>query len=186
MKKKIRIILEIALVIFIIGLSVTIFLLRDRIQNVNEVSYLGVFFLCFLANATVLLPAPGLMIAASCALIMNPWLVALCAALGSTLGEFVGYAFGTVTEDLSPKFKKLLDRLTTKIHNQTLLVFILAVLPLPLFDLIGIYSGGTKMNLIKFFLACFIGKLIKMLVYTRIYDILEWASSYVPGLGGLQ
>lgn len=186
MKKKIRIILEIVLVIFIIGLSVTIFLLRDRIQNVNEVSYLGVFFLCFLANATVLLPAPGLMIAASCALIMNPWLVALCAALGSTLGEFVGYAFGTVTEDLSQKFKKLLDKLTTKIHNQTLLVFILAVLPLPLFDLIGIYSGGTKMNLIKFFLACFIGKLIKMLVYTRIYDILEWASSYVPGLGGLQ
>lgn len=186
MKKKIRIILEIALVIFIIGLSVTIFLLRDRIQNVNEVGYLGLFFLCFLANATVLLPAPGLMIAASCALIMNPWLVALFAALGSTLGEFVGYAFGTVTEDLSPKFKKLLEKLTTKIHNQTLLVFILAVLPLPLFDLIGIYSGGTKMNLIKFFLACFIGKLIKMLVYTRIYDILEWASSYVPGLGGLQ
>lgn len=186
MKKKIRIILEIALVVFIIGLSVTIFLLRDRIQNVNEVSYLGLFFLCFLANATVLLPAPGLMIAASCALIMNPWLVALFAALGSTLGEFVGYAFGTVTEDLSPKFKKLLDKMTTKVHNQTLLVFILAVLPLPLFDLIGIYSGGTKMNLIKFFLACFVGKLIKMLVYTRIYDILEWATSYVPGLGGLQ
>lgn len=186
MKKKIRIIFEIVLMILIIGLSVTIFLLRDKIQNVSEVGYLGLFVLCFLANATVLLPAPSLMIAASCALIMNPWLVALCAALGSTLGEFVGYAFGTVTEDLSPKFKNLLDKLTTKIHNQTLLVFILAALPLPLFDLVGIYSGGTKMNLIKFFLACFVGKLIKMLVYTRIYDILEWASSFVPGLGGLQ
>lgn len=186
MKRKIRIIFEIVLMILIIGLSVTIFLLRDKIQNVSEVGYLGLFVLCFLANATVLLPAPSLMIAASCALIMNPWLVAVCAALGSTLGEFVGYAFGTVTEDLSPTFKNLLDKLTTKIHNQTLLVFILAVLPLPLFDLVGIYSGGTKMNLIKFFLACFAGKLIKMLVYTRIYDILEGASSYVPGLGGLQ
>jgi hypothetical protein len=50
--------------------------MRDKIQNVSEVSYLGLFFLCFIANATVLLPAPSLMIAASCALIMNPWLVA--------------------------------------------------------------------------------------------------------------
>ena len=182
MNKNIRKIFEIILVIFIVGLSVAIFLLRDKIQSVSEVGYLGLFFLCFIANATVLLPAPSLMIAASCALIMNPWLVALCAALGSALGEFVGYAFGTVTEELSPKFKKLLDKLTTKIHNQTLLVFILAVLPLPLFDIAGIYSGGTKMNLIKFFLACFIGKFIKMLVYTKIYDILEWASSFVPGL----
>ena len=176
MKRNIRIIAETFLMIGIIGLSVAIFLFRNKIQNISNIGYLGLFVLCFLANATVLLPSPSLMIAASCALIMNPWLVALCAALGSTLGEFIGYAFGTVTEDLSPKFKTF----------ETLLVFILAALPLPLFDLVGIYSGGTKMNLIKFFLACFVGKLIKMLVYTRIYDILEWASAYVPGLGGLQ
>lgn len=186
MKKKIQKIIEIVLVVLIVGLSVEIFLLRDKIQNVSEVGYLGLFFLCFLANATVLLPAPSLMIAASCALIMNPWLVALCAALGSALGEFIGYAFGTVTEDLSPKFQKILNKLTSKIHSQTLLVFILAALPLPLFDLVGIYSGGTKMNLIKFFLACFAGKLIKMLVYTRLYDILKWASSFAPGLNDLQ
>ena len=170
----------------IIGLSVTIFLFRDKLQNISDISYLGLFFLCFLANSTVLLPAPSLMIAASCALIMNPWLVALCAALGSSLGEFVGYAFGTVTEDLSPRFKKLLDKLTARIHNQTVLVFVLAVLPLPLFDVVGIYSGGTRMNLLKFFMACFLGKFIKMLVYTRAYDILEWAFSMVPALEGME
>lgn len=170
----------------IAGLSVTIFLLRDKLQNVGDVGYLGLFLLCFLANSTVLLPAPSLMIAASCALILNPWLVALFAALGSSLGEFVGYLFGTVSEDLSPKFKKLLDKLTAKIHNQTLLVFVLAVLPLPLFDVVGIYSGGSKMNLLKFFIACFAGKFIKMLVYTRAYDILEWATSLAPALGGLR
>lgn len=185
MKEKWRKILEVFLVVLIIGLSIAIFLFRDQLQNISDVSYFGLFLLCFLANATVLLPAPSLMIAASCALIMNPWLVALCAALGSTLGEFVGYAFGTVTKDLSPRFQKILDKITGKIHNQTLIIFILAVLPLPLFDVAGIYSGGTKMNLIKFFLACFVGKFIKMLVYTRIYDILSWASSMVPGLENL-
>ena len=185
MNKKLQKALEIAFLVLIIALSVVIFIFRDRIGNVGEVGYLGLFLLCFIANSTVLLPAPSLMIAASCALIMNPWLVALFASLGSTLGEFVGYLFGTVTGDLSPKFQKFLDRLTSKIKNKTVLVFILAVLPLPLFDVAGIYSGGTKMNLLKFFIACFVGKFIKMLVYTSIYDILEWALSVVPGLEGL-
>ena len=179
MNGKLRRILEILFIIFVVLLSVAIFLSRDKIGQVSNTGYLGLFFLCFLANSTVLLPAPSLIIAASCALIMNPWLVALFAALGSTLGEFVGYAFGTVTEDLSPKFQNLLDKFTSKVHNEVLLVFILAVLPLPLFDIVGIYSGGTKMNLVKFAAACFAGKLIKLLVYTRMYDFLEWAYSMI-------
>lgn len=179
MKENIRRILEFVFLIFITALSITIYILKDKLQNISDISYLGLFFLCFLANATVLLPAPSLMIAASCALIMNPWFVALFASLGSTLGEFVGYAFGSLTKNLSPKFQDCLNKLTSKIHNQTILVFVLAVLPLPLFDIIGIYSGGTKMNLMKFFVACFIGKFIKMLVYTRMYDILGWATSMI-------
>lgn len=179
MRNKYRRIVEFLFVLFVIALSIVIFLLRDKIGQMSEISYLGLFILCFLANSTVLLPSPSLMIAASCALIMNPWLVALFAALGSTLGELVGYAFGAVTKDLSPRFLKLLDKFTGKVHNQILLVFILAVLPLPLFDVVGIYSGGTRMSLIKFFVACFVGKLIKLLIYTRMYDILEWAYSMI-------
>ena len=179
MNSKLRKSIEVLFIVIIITLSLAIFLLRDKIGQVSDIGYLGLFFLCFLANSTVLLPAPSLMIAASCALIMNPWLVALFAALGSTLGEFVGYVFGTVTKDLSPKFQALLEKFTSKVHNKTLLVFILAVLPLPLFDIVGIYSGGTKMNLIQFTVACFVGKLIKLLVYTRMYNILEWAYSMI-------
>lgn len=179
MNSKVRKILEVIFIIIIGALSVTIFLMRDKIGQVSNIGYFGLFLLCFLANSTVLLPAPSLMIAASCALIMNPLLVALFAAVGSTLGEFIGYAFGTVTEDLSPKFQDFVKKLTSKIRNQTLLVFILAVLPLPLFDVVGIYSGGTKMNLIRFSAACFVGKFIKLLVYTRTYDILEWVYSVI-------
>lgn len=183
MNAKLKKVLEIFIFVLIIGISVTIFVLRDKIQNVGSFGYLGVFLLCFLSNATVFLPAPSLMIAASFALIMNPIVVALCAALGSTLGEFVGYAFGTVTKDLSPKFKKVLDKFTAKIHSETLLVFVFAVLPLPLFDIVGIYSGGAKMNLLKFFIICFAGKFIKMLVYTKVYDLFDFAASYIPALG---
>lgn len=178
--QKLRKALEICLIIVIVAASVVIFLFRDKLQNIGSVGYLGLFGLCFLANATVFLPAPSLMIAASCALIMNPLAVAAVAALGSSLGEFVGYVFGHTGSELSPRFSALLDRLNKKIRNPMLLVFILAVLPLPLFDVVGVYSGGSKMHLGKFFIMCFIGKFIKMLVYTRMYDILEWATNRLP------
>lgn len=171
MKKKLRKILELLIFVFIISISVFIFINKNKIENVSNISYLGLTGMCFLANATVLLPAPSLMIAASCALVLNPWLVAIFAALGSSLGEYVGYVFGAISKELSPKVKKLLDKLFYKIKNQTLLVFVLALLPLPLFDVIGIYSGGTKMNLIKFFVACYLGKFIKLIIYINCFDI---------------
>ena len=177
MSSKIRRIFEIVFFVFVIALSIMIYLMRDRIEHIGDIGYVGLFLLCFLANSTVLLPSPSLMIAASCALIMNPWLVALFAALGSSLGELVGYAFGSVSKELSPRFRKIIGKLTEKIHNQTLLVFVLAALPLPLFDVVGIYSGGAKMNLVKFYAACLAGKLVKMLVYTRMYDILAWSQT---------
>ena len=177
MKANARKIAEILLVAGIVALSVAICLFRDRIQAVGSLGYIGLFLLCFLANATVFLPAPSLMLAASAALVMNPWLVALVASLGSALGEFVGYVFGSATKDLSPKFRNLLEKLRQKVPNETVLVFILALLPLPLFDVVGVYAGGTKMHLVRFFAACFVGKCIKMLVYTRLYDILAWATT---------
>lgn len=179
MKEKLRKPLEVMLVAGIIALSVLIFLNRDRIGDVGEIGYLGLFFLCFLANASVFLPAPSLMIAASCALIMNPVLVSLTAAAGSTLGEFVGYVFGGAGKELSPKFEGLLARFNEKISSPTVLVFVLALLPLPLFDIAGVYSGGTRMHPVRFFLACYLGKFLKLLVYTRAYDILAWAMAYL-------
>ena len=180
MAVKTRKIVEIILFAAILGVSVVIFLLRDRLQNVGEVGYIGLFLLCFLANSTVLLPAPSLMIAASCALILSPFWVAVVAALGSSCGELVGYAFGNTGREISPKFEGLLDRVSGKITRPALMVFVLALLPLPLFDLVGIYSGGVRMHLVVFFLLCFLGKLLKMLIYTRMYDILSWAASMSP------
>ena len=117
MGQRTRKVLEAVLFAAIILLSAVIFLMRDRLENVGEVGYLGLFFLCFLANATVLLPSPSLLIAASCALILNPWAVALTAALGSSLSELVGYAFGTSGRDLSPKFGRILDKIAQKVTN---------------------------------------------------------------------
>ncbi len=179
MNTKLRKTLEIALVVLILAGSVLIFVFRNELQNIGSMGYIGLFLVCLLANATVLIPAPSLMFAASCALVLNPFLVALVAALGSTIGEFVGYAFGVAVKNLSPRAQRFMDKLTEKKINQTVAVFILASLPLPFFDIVGVYCGGTRMNVLRFFIACFIGKFVKLLIYTKIFDILDWITSYL-------
>jgi len=167
---------DIAIVIVIVIISVAIFIERDKIQNLGKASYLGVLLLCFLANATVLLPAPSLLVVASCSLILNPLLVAFFAAIGATLGEAVGYCFGKAAKGLSSSFQTILEKISRIIHNESLLIFVFAVLPLPIFDMIGVYSGGTKVSLYKFLGICFLGKLLKMLLFTQTFKILDWDS----------
>lgn len=175
MNNKIRKILELFILIGIIGISVCIFLFRDRFRNISSISYPGILLLCFLANSTVLLPSPSLMLVAGCALMMNPFLVALMAALGSSAGELTGYLFGSVGKDMSDKVKKRLEQWQKKIHHAGFWVFLMALLPLPLFDVAGIYSGGTGMSLWKFYIACFLGKFLKMLFYTKALEWIQFA-----------
>lgn len=165
--------LEILFIVLILVFSVFIYLFRNKLGQVSNLNYLTLFFLCFVANSTVFLPAPTLMLAASYALLLNPLYVSFIAALGATLGEYIGYVFGVVSKNVTPKLFNLLEKIKNKIHNQAFLVFILALLPLPLFDFVGIYSGSTKMNILKFFIACYLGKLLKLLVYTQMYGVVE-------------
>ncbi len=47
--------------------------------------------------------------------------------------------------------------------NGFLTIFILAVIPNPLFDLSGIISGATKYSFKKFFVATLLGKTIRFI-----------------------
>ena len=47
--------------------------------------------------------------------------------------------------------------------HRYLTVLLFAVLPLPVFDVVGMLCGAMKMNVVRFFGICLAGKLIKML-----------------------
>lgn len=173
MNQSVKKIAEILLVVGILAGSLLLYIFYDSSTPPSEWGYVGLFVLCLLSNATVFLPSPSLLLAASCALVLNPFWVAVVAALGSTLGELTGYLLGNVGQDLSPKFQRLMETITQKVKNPFVLIFVLALLPLPLFDVAGVYSGGTKVKLLPFFLLCFTGKFLKLSVYTHFYEILE-------------
>jgi membrane protein YqaA with SNARE-associated domain len=125
--------------------------------------YFGVFIICFICNATILAPAPSLAVVLTASLSLPPLLVAFAGAAGTTLGESVGYSADYMG-------KKIVDVETNKMASWvkkygTPVVFLFALLPLPLFDIIGLASGYLRIKFQKFFIACFLGKFIKMSVF---------------------
>ena len=58
-------------------------------------------------------------------------------------------------------------------------MFLLALLPLPLFDLAGVYSGGSGMPLWRFACACWCGKFLKMLTYAYLFGLADIAGTFL-------
>ena len=166
-KKNLRLtIARIAALVFVIAITVYIVLLpEEQAEKLESYGYGGIFLISILANATVIIPAPGLVIVFSMGAVFNPFLVGIAAGLGATLGELSGYLAGfsgqAVIED-----RKRYDQMSNWMQkNGPLTVAVLAFIPNPLFDLAGMIAGALKMNVFRFLFFAAIGKILKMLLF---------------------
>ena len=155
--------------------------MRDRIDEFQQWGYPGIFLIALLANATVLLPAPGVaVIYAMGGIFGNPLLVGLAAGAGGTIGELSGYLAGfsgqAVVErmDIYNRVKPWVE----KYGGWTILV--LSAIPNPFFDIAGIAAGIAKMPLQTFLLFSGVGQLIKMTAFALAghYSI-SWLSKFI-------
>jgi len=149
------------------------------IEIMKEYGYLGIFLINLIGSSTIIfpLPASALVFAAPRILSLNPFLVALAASLGCSIGEFTGYALGFGgRKAIEKKWKKWVER-TEKIFKKYggfWVIIIFAATPLP-DDVVGIVAGTFNYPLKKFLIASFIGKLILnlALAYGGYYG-LDW------------
>ena len=128
----------------------------------------GLFIGCFLANATVLLPAPSILLVCQFALIYNPLITALIGGLGSAVGEMIGYLAGRTGQEIikSRRNGKIISAFQ---KHPYMLVFLFSVIPWPLFDIIGVLSGVSHLKWYRFLYTCWAGKVIKMLMYGMLF-----------------
>ena len=154
--------------LFVVTLGVVIFIYRDRVQELASYGYVGVFLIAMIANATVLLPIPGVMVVFAMGAVFNPLLTALFAGLGAAVGELSGYLLGFSGQGLAERSKTLVRISDWMEHNRKLsdlAVLIMAAIPNPFFDLAGIAAGTLKIPVWRFLLFCAIGSVIKMLAF---------------------
>jgi membrane protein YqaA with SNARE-associated domain len=156
---------RVLIILAVIGLTVFLFLNRDKVKQLQALGYPGIFFVSLLSNATLILPVPGVLFTSAMGAIFNPWLVALAAGSGAAIGELTGY-FAGFSGQAVVENRKWYDRFTRwmmKYGDITILV--LAFIPNPLFDIAGMVAGALKMPLWRFLLWSWIGKVGKMLLF---------------------
>ena len=149
----------------VIALTVVLVIYREEIQKLQAFGYPGIFLFSILANATILIPVPGVVFTSAMGAVFNPLFVSFAAGAGAALGELSGYLAGfsgqAVVED-SPRYQRVV-RWMEKYGDVTVLV--LAFIPNPLFDLAGMVAGILKMPVWKFLIFCIIGKILKMMMF---------------------
>ena len=150
--------------IVVVVASVAAVYFRDRIQDLADYGYAAVFVIGLVSNATIILPVPGLAISSLMGGVFNPWLVGVVGGVGQALGELSGYLVGYsghTLVDENPIYERLSGWMS---RHGMLTVFVLAVIPNPIFDLGGVAAGALRMKVWRFLLSCAVGKVIKNVV----------------------
>lgn len=161
-------------------------------QDLESLSYPGIFLATLLGNATIFIPVPvltaagqSLIVAGPRALDLNPVGVVIAGAAGMTLGEVTAYVSGSVMRGVADERRVVLpgrageflrrvaawvDWLMHRYGFFTLLV--LAGVPNPFFEFAGITAGAVRMNFWRFLTAVGIGKTVRVILLVIIGNAL--------------
>ena len=166
------------------GLSIAIYILRDSIQALQQVGYASAFLVGAFTSISVLLPMPGFVYTYALGSVLNPVLVGCSAGAGSTLGELSGYLAGFSGSGLlesRPAYARMFNLMRSRQSTATLIVFMLALVPNPFFDIAGITAGIIKMPLSRFIAATLAGNIAKstLTAYAGAMSF-AWLQPYLP------
>ena len=156
---------RLGLISFVVAFVIfgTVLWITDNL-NAENVGYSGLWIISFIAAGSIVLPLPGpvaVCIAATPDLGLNPLVIGLVSASAEALGEMTGYIAGISGRSLL-KRNKYYPRVQSLILRRGGLFLLLgAIIPNPLFDVLGIAAGGVGYPIRKFLAIVFIAKAIK-------------------------
>lgn len=128
--------------------------------------YTGIFLVNLISSATIIFPIPGEALNVAAGAVLNPFGVGLVASIGAAIGEPTSYFAGRwgrklIGEKYLEPYQKA--ELWLRRHG-SLAILLFALLPVLVFDLIGLAAGAARYPLWKFVLFCWIGRLIRSLL----------------------
>ncbi len=168
----IRAILLLVAYIIFVGVLVAIFryfddYLKEPVKGLAPYAYGVVFLVSMLTSATVIIPAFSVLpLAVAVATTFNPVWVGLAMALGGTIGETTAYAVGylgggPIARAQPPGYVRA-ERWMRRYGAWA--VLLVSLVPLMIYDLVGIAAGVLRLPLWKFWLFTFAGRFPRALV----------------------
>lgn len=167
------ILLLIGTIVLTIGLALVPGDVMDRLGNYG---YVGVFVLTLLGSALIVIPSAAVGVALFAGKALNPWLVGLCAGVGAALGEITSYMAGYGGSEFAAR-SRFYPRVEVWVKRWGgLTIFLLSVIPSPLFfDLAGVAAGTMRMPFRVYLIACMTGKIIRFVVLAWVGHLfLQW------------
>jgi len=146
---------------------VYIFTVRDQVETLTRFGYPGVFLFTLLTSATIILPAPSLVVVFALGSVLNPFWIGVVAGVGASLGELSGYLAGysgRVVVENTRNYDRIRAWMETHTALSGWLILFLAFIPLPVIDLAGMAAGALRMPVWQFQLWCLGGKVPKMIL----------------------
>jgi len=137
----------------------------------KEFGYPGVFLICLIANASIILPVPGLLIVFGLGAVLNPWLVGLAGGLGAALGAITGYVAGYSGQPVARRINRYdkLVRITRRWGGPAIFVF--SLVPFLPFDIVGITAGLLRFRFWQYFAITLSGRAI-------LYVLIAWLGAW--------
>lgn len=141
------------------------------VAQFKNYGYIGIFIISLISSATIVVPVPGAVLVAAFggALYQQdpiaPVFLGLISAAGGTIGETTGYLLGyggRVVVDNNPTYARMVGWMR---RWGAATIFVLALIPNPLFDVAGVVAGGLRFPLWKFYLYGFAGRAPKHILY---------------------
>lgn len=161
--------LRIAALLAIILGSCWLALNPEWVRSFGRWGYFSVFAISLLSSATVLIPAPGLAVVFAMGGALDPVTLGIIAGIGSGLGELSGYIAGASGRGLILRNKGINSHLHWFTARYTYpALFVLAVLPMPVFDLAGVMAGALKMRVSHFLAVVISGKIVKHILVAMV------------------
>ncbi len=93
-KRAVSFLILLVVIIISVGLFFIVQRYPDKVEELANFGYLGVFIISLLSSATLILPVPGVLVLFPLVVALNPVLVALAASTGGIIGEISGYMAG--------------------------------------------------------------------------------------------
>ncbi|MGE3912066.1 MAG: VTT domain-containing protein [Chloroflexota bacterium] len=125
-----------------------------------SLGYPGVFLLTMACSATLFLPVPAWGAVTVAGGVLNPVLLGLAAGAGAATGEMTGYLAGRGGRMvLGAHSSGLMGRVWWLVNRHAFLtLFLLSVIPNPLFDVAGLTAGSLRYSPARYWLAVALGK----------------------------
>ncbi|PKB65489.1 MAG: hypothetical protein BZY80_00245 [SAR202 cluster bacterium Io17-Chloro-G2] len=155
---------RLAIFVAVVAVAATAILLHQYIaENITiaQAGYAGVALTALVASGGLVIPVPALATACTVGALLNPWIVALVAGGAEGVGELTGYSLGYSGQGIVSQ-RPFFTRLEGWMRRRGWLVlFLVALVPNPVFDVVGVAAGALRYPLWKFLAVVWAGKIIK-------------------------